>query len=224
MKNEIKKNKGMLWGSVVIIITIVVLAMVYFVNNSDKENIGENKNSNNSIVLNESDWIRGDVNAKVVIVEYADFECPACAAYHGLVKEMGEKFKDESVAFVFRHFPLSQIHRNALLSAQATEAAGVQGKFWEMHDIIFETQTDWSEKNNAKEIFTAYADTLGLNKEQFLSDLDSKVIKEKIAENYKGGAKLGVNGTPTFFVNGNKIQNPRSAEEFEALITKELSL
>ncbi len=221
MKNQKNiKNKLKLWLTVAIIIILVVLGMVQSVKKSDKKDSSSDMSS--SIAVNENDWVRGDINSKVVIVEYADFQCPACGLYHPLIKQVEEKFGD-SIAVVFRHFPLTQIHQNALISAQATEAAGMQGKFFEMHDMIFETQSVWSDDSRAQDIFVDYAKQLGLNEEQFLNDIKSKVVKDKIAQSYKVGTKLGVNGTPTFFMNGKKIDNPRSFEEFEALISTELA-
>ena len=221
MKNQKNiKNKLKLWLTVAIIIILVVLGMVQSVKKSDKKDSSSDMSS--SIAVNENDWVRGDINSKVVIVEYADFQCPACGLYHPLIKQVEEKFGD-SIAVVFRHFPLTQIHQNALIAAQATEAAGMQGKFFEMHDIIFETQSVWSDDSRAQDIFVDYAKQLGLNEEQFLNDIKSKVVKDKIAQSYKVGTKLGVNGTPTFFMNGKKIDNPRSFEEFETLISIELA-
>lgn len=221
MKNQKNiKNKLKLWLTVAIIIILVVLGMVQSVKKSDKKDSSSDMSS--SIAVNENDWVRGDINSKVVIVEYADFQCPACGLYHPLIKQVEEKFGD-SIAVVFRHFPLTQIHQNALIAAQATEAAGMQGKFFEMHDMIFETQSVWSDDSRAQDIFVDYSKQLGLNEEQFLNDIKSKVVKDKIAQSYKVGTKLGVNGTPTFFMNGKKIDNPRSFEEFEALISTELT-
>jgi protein-disulfide isomerase len=221
MKNQKNlKNKLKLWLTVAVVIIIVVLGMVQSVKKSDKKDSSSDMSS--SIAVNENDWVRGDINSKVVIVEYADFQCPACGLYHPLIKQVEEKFGD-SIAVVFRHFPLTQIHQNALIAAQATEAAGMQGKFFEMHDIIFETQSVWSDDSRAQDIFVDYAKQLGLNEEQFLNDIKSKVVKDKIAQSYKVGTKLGVNGTPTFFMNGKKIDNPRSFEEFETLISIELA-
>lgn len=217
MDNEQKlKKQAKLWGGVALILVVLVLGIVYIVDN-DNQNSNENKSS---IVVNEDDWVRGDINtAKTVLVEYADFQCPACASYHNLVKSLEEKYP-EDLAVVFKHFPLSQIHKNALLSSQAAEAAGIQGKFWEMHDMLFENQTEWSDANNAKEIFIGYAKELGLNESQFIVDIDSREIKDKISSSYTAGVKMGVNSTPSFFLDGNKIPNPRNFTEFENVVTR----
>lgn len=219
MEDEKKlKQKAKLWGGVAVFIIIVVLGLV--------KAVDKTKPTNTDIVdlgVSEIDWIKGDINAPVVVVEYADFQCPACGAYHSLVKEVKNKY-GENLAVVFRHFPLSQIHKNAFLSSQAAEAAGMQGKFWEMHDMIFENQNTWSESNSARDLFISYAKELDLDEVKFVADLDSPEIKEKISESYSSGDKIGVNSTPSFFINGKKITNPRSLEEFESLIQKELEI
>ena len=124
---------------------------------------------------------------------------------------------ESRIQFAYRHFPLSQ-HKNADLAARASEAAGKQGRFWEMHNMLFEKQADWSESESAKELFTGYAVSLGLNKETFLSDIDSADIKNKVKDDYDGGFTAGVNATPTFFLNGMKLQNPSDEAGFRTLI------
>ena len=167
--------------------------------------------------ISSSDWVKGNSGSKIVLVEYSDFQCPACAAYHPVVKQLVEEFGND-VAFVYRHFPLRQIHPNADLSARAAEAAGAQGKFWEMHDLLFENQKEWSNQKNAVDSFVKYAESLGLSSEQFKSDIDSKEVKQKVNEDYNGGTSLKISGTPTFFLNGKKLQNPRNYEEFKSII------
>ena len=167
--------------------------------------------------VSSADWVKGNRESKIVLVEYSDFQCPACGAYHPVVKQLVEEFGND-VAFVYRHFPLRQIHPNADLSARAAEAAGAQGKFWEMHDLLFENQKEWSNQKNAVDSFVKYAESLGLSSEQFKSDIDSKEVKQKVNEDYNGGTSLKISGTPTFFLNGKKLQNPRNYEEFKSII------
>jgi protein-disulfide isomerase len=121
--------------------------------------------------------------------------------------------------FSFRHFPLTQIHKNALLAAKASEAAGVQGKFWEMHDMLYDKQDEWGEALNAREFIMMYATALKLDTKKFAADLESKAIEEKILAEFKEGVSLGVQGTPTFYINGKKVENnPRNLADFNALI------
>lgn len=167
------------------------------------------------------DWKRGNENAKAVLVEYSDFQCPACGSYYTVLKALHEEFGD-SMLFVYRHFPLRQIHANAENAARATEAAGKQGKFWEMHDVIFERQKEWSDDRDAQGTFVSYAGALGLDTARFVNDFNSQEVKEKIQRDYESGFRAGVAGTPTFFLNGQKIQNPRSYDEFKNVINEAL--
>ena len=204
------------WGISALVLGGMVFGMVKIASRNSPNN--KQPLSLASAVI-ESDWIKGNKESKVIITEYSDFQCPACASYYGLVKQLHKDFGDR-IAFVYRHFPLRQIHANAEIAALSAEAAGKQGKFWEMHDMIFENQKKWEGDKNAKEIFIGYAEELGLNAEQFKQDLDSKEVKEKVEADYQSGVKAGVNHTPTFFVNGGEIQNPRSYEEFKNIINE----
>lgn len=170
--------------------------------------------------VSDSDWVKGNKNASVVLVEYSDLQCPACAAYAPLVNRLTEEFGD-SIAFVYRHFPLPQ-HKQAELAAIAAEAAGKQGKFWEMLDLMFINQTEWADKSDAREKFLAYAQSLDLEMGQFEADLDSPELKKKVEDQYLSGV-AAVTYTPTFFLNGEKISNPRSYDEFRELILQKLN-
>lgn len=167
------------------------------------------------------EWSIGKEDAKLVMIEYSDFQCPACGQYYPIIKQLEAAFPND-LRVVYRQFPLRQIHPNAELAARASEAAGTQGKFWEMHDKLFETQKDWSAATNAQDIFTGYAEQLGLNKEQFVSALTSEGIAKAVLEDESTGRSLGVQGTPTFFLNGKKLNNPRSFDEFKKLLETEL--
>lgn len=169
-----------------------------------------------------NDIQRGNKEAKIVLVEYADFQCPACAYYHSFTKQVLAGF-DEKILFVYRFFPLKQIHKNAFSSSQAAYAAELQGKFWEMQDLLYENQKAWSEAENAQDIFLSYAKKLDLDLEKYKKDFDNQATKNFINEQQDGGINMGVNSTPTFFVNGKQImQNPRTYEEFKQIIEKEL--
>lgn len=173
------------------------------------------------LVVSDSDWLKGNKDAKVVLVEYSDFQCPACKAYHPFLKKLNADFEGK-IKFVYRHFPLPQ-HKSAKIAAQATEAAGKQGKFWEMHDLIFENQDKWPGEDNAGEIFMQYAHFLGLDMEKFGSDINSPEIIKKIEGDLASGVQSKVNSTPTFFLNGVKLQNPRSYDEFRKVIEDAIS-
>lgn len=158
----------------------------------------------------------GSPSASVTLVEFGDFQCPACGAYHPVVKKLTETYKD-SLILVFRHFPLPS-HPNALPAARAVEAAGKQRKFWEMYDKVYTTQKDWSAEKNVSDVFAGYAKEFGLNVEQFKKDMDGSDVQKRIDNDVVDANTIGINATPTFFLNGEKIINPRSFEEFEAII------
>ncbi|MBI2573879.1 MAG: DsbA family protein [Candidatus Wildermuthbacteria bacterium] len=165
----------------------------------------------------DKDVFRGNKDAPLTLVEYADFQCPACAVYHPLVRKLEEEFGG-NLKVVFRQFPLNAIHENADLAARASEAANLQGKFWEMHDMLFEHQQEWAKNKEAKSMFLQYAFSAGLNQEQFARDLDDPAVKEKISKDLKSGWDSQVQGTPTFFLQGRKIVNPPSYDAFRQLI------
>lgn len=166
--------------------------------------------------------IRGDSNKiqapseKAVLVEFGDFQCPACGSYHNLVKQLTVEFKD-NLTFVFRNFPLNQ-HANARPAAYAAEAAGMQGKYWEMHNYLYENQTKWSDLTNPKQFFDDYAKTLGLNMTKFDTDMASDTVKAKVDEDIKDGSALAISSTPTFYLNNVKIAYPNSYEEFKKMV------
>lgn len=169
------------------------------------------------------DWVRGSSEAKVVVVEYSDFQCPACAAYEPVIDRMLEEL-GQDVALVYRHFPLTSIHPNAMLAAQAAEAAGRQGKFWEMHDKLFLQQTVWSEAQDPTDLFIEYAAGVGVNQDTFRVDLNSDEVKAAVAEDLNSGQQLGVQATPTFYVNGKKMPNVRSYNEFLDFVKDQFTL
>ena len=168
-------------------------------------------------IIRASDHVFG-TGKKITLIEYGDFQCPACASYASVIKQLKQEFASDAT-FVYRHYPLTQIHKNALSSALTSEAAGAQGKFWEMHDTLYESQKDWSELADPKEQFVAYAKKLGLNEQQFRSDMNRSDLKNAIDDDRTLGNRVGVPGTPTFVLNGERIQeNPTSLEAFRALL------
>jgi protein-disulfide isomerase len=198
---------------VTFIIAVIVLAFAYYfyaMNNGTSTATGE-------VTVTESDHVRGNLSGKVTLVEFGDIQCPACGAYEPIVRQVTADNSD-ILKVVFKHFPLTQIHQNALLAAKASEAASNQGKFWEMHDIMYDHQTEWAGSLSARDAFIQYATTLGLDIEKFKTDMASQAIEDKILADYKEGTNLGIQGTPTFFVNGTKIDNPASVEAFDQVI------
>ncbi len=159
----------------------------------------------------------------VTLVEYGDFQCPGCGSYYPILKQVKEYYGDK-ITFQFRHFPLETIHKNARAAARAAEAAGMQGKFWEMHNKIYENQAQWENASNPVSIFEGYADSIGLNKEKFATDYKNSEVSATISADLKAGRELGVDSTPTFFLNGQKLDpNPSGFEQFKELIDAKIT-
>ena len=203
-----KTKKIIFWLIVAVIIgASIIVGLTRFGKNSP----------DNTVTDITGGWTKGNKDAKITLVEYSDFQCPACATYQTMTKQLFSEFQND-IAFTYRHFPLRTIHKNADLAAQAAEAAGLQGKFWEMHDIIFENQTEWAGNKDPMNNFIKYAQALEINIEQFKTDINSKTVKEKVEKDYQDSISLGLNSTPTFFLNGEKLQNPANYDEFKTLI------
>lgn len=173
-----------------------------------------------SVAVGSGDRSKGEATAPHTLVEYSDFQCPACKAYEPMIQQLVKENPDK-VRLVYRHYPLRSIHPNAQAGAEAAEAANKQGKFWEMHDMLFNTQTDWSSLRDPRGKFEEYARSLGLNVEQFKTDSKSNEVRDKIDADYLSGTQSGVQGTPTFFLDGKMITSPQSYEEFKALVNKQ---
>lgn len=173
-----------------------------------------------SLEVEEIDHVKGNINGNVTLVEYGDYECPGCSAYAPIVSASAEMF--DELKIVYRHFPLPG-HKNTLPASYAAEAAAKQGKFWEMNDLLYASQQDWMPLSDPKAKFEEYATSLELNIDQFKQDYDSDEIKEKINRDLNSGNDSGVNATPTFFLNGRKIERlPSSAQQFFDIIQKEI--
>jgi len=153
-----------------------------------------------------TDHYQGDPKAKNVFIEYGDLQCPACAAYSPILSQVTSTFP--STVFVFRYFPLVQIHPNTVEAAMAAEAAGAQGKFWQMHDLIYQNQTSWENLSDPLDAFTQYAQQAGVkNLDQFKSDITSKKYLSFIEQQNNQALGLQLQGTPTFFFNGHVLKN-----------------
>jgi protein-disulfide isomerase len=153
------------------------------------------------------DHVFGAPSQKVVLMEYGDFQCPGCGAAFPKLKAIKEHYKDQ-LTFVFRHFPLTSIHPNALVAASAAESAGLQGKFWEYHDKLYESQNEWSglDPDKRTETFISYAKELGLNEAEFKKHLEDRRVKTKVKKDQALGKKQNVQATPTVILNGTTIQ------------------
>ncbi len=146
----------------------------------------------------------GPTTAPVILEEFGDFQCPPCGLLHPVLKTMEKEFGDK-LRVIFREFPLVPAHQHALTAARAAEAAGLQGKFWEMHDLIFENQKGWDKAFDARPIFEGYAEKIGLDMTKYRSDVASQIVEQRIFLDGKRAHALGVQGTPTVFMNGREI-------------------
>ena len=164
--------------------------------------------SDNTLVppVNEHDHIQGSETAPITLVEYGDFQCPYCGQAYPIVKQVQTRLGD-NLRFVFRHFPLTRIHAHAEIAAESAEAAGAQGKFWEMHDIIFENQ-----KRLEPTDLVGYASQLGIDTNRFSRALAGHIYAPYVREHFMSGVHSGVNGTPTFFINGERYDGSWDAE------------
>ena len=154
------------------------------------------------------DHIEGDEHGLVTLVEYADYQCPYCGAAHPVIKRL-QKSLGKKLRFVFRNFPLTHSHPYALLAAQAAEAAALQGKFWEMHDLIFENQEQLE-----PEVLPRWAHEIGLDVNQFAQAVGEGKVTKRIEEDYASGLESGVEGTPSFFINGTRYE---SEDDYDSL-------
>lgn len=200
-------------------IVVVVAGMAWIGNAQDHANDPQTL----SIPVNDSDWYVGGKDASVVLVEYSDFQCPACGAYFPVVKGLEEAYGDK-LKVVYRNYPLTTLHPNAQLAAQAAEAAGIQGKFFLMHDLLFGNQKTWSTEADPTGTFISYATSIGLDVEKFKTDLTSNAVVNEVRNDVNGGDASKVDSTPTFFLNGVQItKNPQGLEPFKALIDAALN-
>lgn len=151
-----------------------------------------------TVPVNEKDHALGDTTAPVTLVEYGDYECPYCGQAYPIIKQLQADLGG-TMRFVFRNFPLSEIHPHARAAAYAAEAAGLQTKFWEMHDLLYENQ-DFLEDHN----LVSFAYYLKLDIPRFVEDINSDEVEQKVHNDFWSGVRSGVNGTPTFFINGNR--------------------
>jgi protein-disulfide isomerase len=215
-----KKSGSIIWGGLAVLIIVIAGGIWMFTQNASDTNAatpGTLSAAGNSA----SEWGLGNPDAALRIDEFGDYQCGACAFYHPIIKEVLEEFGDE-IYFVWNHFPLINAHQFAVLAASATEAAGRQGQFWEMHDLIMRNQQAWA-RGMASSAFLSYARQLGLDDEQFLKDVRDEEILNKIEDQYNQGRALSIRAVPSFFFNGVYTEVPGSAAGFKAVIAQKLA-
>jgi protein-disulfide isomerase len=200
------KNIPLLVITLVSTLVLIVGMAIYFSQNAASSLVVDQAKLTNGARLT-----KGPETAQVTLVEFSDLQCPACKAIQPLVQEVSKQYPDK-VRVVYRHFPLTQVHPYATLAAQASEVAAEQGKFWEMHDKLFATQSDWAEldsEEKATEKFAEYAQELQIDKATFLARIQASEVKQRVADDAALAAELKLNSTPTLFVNGKKVTAPQ---------------
>lgn len=219
-----QKNMGVwkklaLWAGIFLVAILVISGLVSRV--SDKPQDGPSGESVRDIT--DQDQVRGNPLSQISLIEYSDFQCPACAAYHPILQKLNEEYGNR-IKFVYRHFPLTKIHKNAERAAWAAESAGKQGKFFEYHDILFEKQSEWSESKDVEGEFKKFAESLKLDTVRFETDIKSDSVRDKVVSDSREAQRAGLPGTPSFFLNGKKIDNPQSYDDFKRIIDEKLQL
>jgi protein-disulfide isomerase len=206
----------------VLVVAAAAVAM-FLVNRNVPENSPVAASSNVGLpdgpVITPEGWSKGNPSAKTVLVEFGDFQCPACAAARLKVETVLKKF-EKDLKVVFKQYPMQNIHRNAMLAAQASEAAGKQMKFWEMYELLFARQNEWVNVPDALTFFLRYATELHLDVERFRVDMLDSDLRNKIFRDLMEGQVAQVRTVPSFFLNGRMMQGVKSDAEFEELIAQ----
>lgn len=204
----------------VIILAVLVFGLVGFLIVKDK---GNKNNPGNTSNTQPSEHKVGAGKKGVTLVEYGDFQCPSCGTFFPIVEQVKAKYGDD-ITFQFRNFPLTQIHQNAMTAHRAAEASAKQNKFWEMYTILYSRQQIWSNSKNATQNMEDYASEIGINVEQFKTDFQSTEVNSIINADIAEGNKLGVNSTPSFFLNGKKVDDIEpTVESFSKVIDEAIT-
>lgn len=216
-----KEGNSYGWIPIAAITILFVAAVVWFV--------FFNSNSNNSVIndpaLVGNGQAKGNPEAKVTVVEFSDFQCPACGTAFPATQQVFEQYKDR-IRFVYRHFPLTGLHPFAISAAEASECASDQQQFWEMHDALFQQQSNWTATQSldqAKQNIRAIAQQLGLTMQSFDQCLSSRQKLSKVQEDMDAAIRFSVNSTPTFFINGKKVTGAIPVEQFSQEIEAALA-
>ncbi len=206
-----------------LIVILVIIAVIGGIIFQSKKKDKTETNTDTTVTSQSTNHVVGAGTDNVTLTEYGDFQCPSCGNYYPVLKQVKAKYGDR-IKFQFKNFPLTEIHKNALIASRAAEAANIQGKFWEMHNKLFETQRSWSEMNDPTSVFTAYAQELGLDVAKFTTDLKSSAVNDIIQADRAEAKELDLSGTPSFTINGQKIENPNpTVDDFSKVIDEAIS-
>jgi protein-disulfide isomerase len=204
---------GIILGIVAVLAVLVLIAKMQDAPAQTSKNVAE---------VTALDHVTGKLDSAVTLIEYSDFQCPACGAYAPVVERLISEYGDR-VRFVYRHFPIYSKHPNAEIAGRAAEAAGQQGKFFEYGAILFAKQNDWAELSNPQDTFIEYAKSLSLNTDDFKAYMLSSDSKKTVSNDYRSGVQAGVSGTPTFFLNGEALENPQGYTAFKKILDDALA-
>ena len=200
------------WG-VIIVIVLVLVGIFAFTGKSTK--------TTDSAAAKPTSHVEGKGLKKVTLVEYGDFQCQFCGQYYPTIRQVIQTYGDD-ISFQFRHFPITSLHQNAFAASRAAEAAGKQGKFFEMYDLLYQSQQAWSRTSAPQTTFEDYAAQLKLDEVKFKTDYASSAINDAINADQAAGNKLGVTGTPSFFINGKQVTIANSVDSFKKAIDAEI--
>ena len=199
-----KRNLPLVIIAAVVVIAFGLGVLLYRTMKPASGNAGDTTSAPASLPGADPARVRGGANALVTIEEFGDFECPPCGALHPELVKIEKEYGDK-LRVVFREFPLTQIHKHSYEAARAAEAAGMQNKFWEMHDLLYEKKDEWSLAPDPPKLFVDYAKYLGLDGDRFTRDMTGDLASLRVALDMRRGKSLGVIGTPTLFINSRKM-------------------
>src|SRR5471030_2664687 len=211
------KNLPLLLGTIIGTVVLVAVVSTLF------SKRGASTTVDTKVLMNNVHLVKGPETAKVTVIEFGDFQCPACAAAEPLVEKLLQDHPND-IRFIFRQFPLVSIHPNAQFSAETAEATASMNidSFWKFHDYLYQNQNEWADldANAVKQKFSDYADKLQIDKTELMKRIESQEVKDKIATDVSDATKLGVDGTPTFYVNGQKTLAPQLQTTVESSLAK----
>ncbi len=200
------------WAGATALVVLAVVVLYFFTGAAATE-------PSKAAPVASTDITYGPADAKLTVIEYSDFQCPFCAEYAKWLTQLRQKYGDQ-VQFVYRFYPLST-HEWATIAAKVAYAAYLQGKFWEMHDLLFERQDEWASSSDPRPLFDSYAESLGLDMDKFHADADAQSTTDFIKQQAAEGKKAGVDHTPWFIIGGKSVL-PRSLEQFDKAIREAL--
>jgi protein-disulfide isomerase len=202
----------------IIAVIVLIFAGIMVFGSKDSNKSG----SSSSGGAQASQHVKGAGTTGVTLVEYGDFQCPYCGQYFPIVEQVVSEYGDK-IKFQFRNFPLQNAHPNAFAAARAAEAAGMQGKFFEMYSVLYQNQQQWAGASDPIPIFQLYAKQIGLNTTQFKQDYSSSKVNDTINADMAAGNKLNIQGTPTFFIDGKQVQVNQDVESFKKVLDAEIT-